>query len=87
MLAAALALGAVRASEAGGPPAEIAPASITERGATIERRVIAPMGWEPGVPIELDVRVTLPEGASVAFDPAGKTLGAFEVREDRKSVV
>jgi hypothetical protein len=35
------------------------------------------------VPIELDVRVTLPEGASVAFDPAGKTLGAFEVRDAR----
>lgn len=83
MLAAALALGAAHASEAGGPPAEVAPASATERGATIERRVTAPMGWEPGVPIELDVRVTLPEGASVAFEPAGRTLGAFDVRDAR----
>ncbi|MFM8697554.1 MAG: hypothetical protein ACKOF7_02610, partial [Phycisphaerales bacterium] len=78
MLAAVLALGAAHAPGAGGPPAEVAPASVTERGATIERRVTAPMGWEPGVTIELDVRVTLPEGATVAFEPAGKTLGAFD---------
>lgn len=83
MLAAVLAIGAGRAAVAGAPPAEVAPASVTERGATIERRVFAPMGWEPGVPIELDVRVTMPAGASVAFDPAGRTLGAFDVRDAR----
>ena len=81
VLAWTVAVGGVRAAAHAAPPAEVAPASVAERGATLERRVTAPMGWEPGVPIELEVTVALPEGASASFDPPGKTLGAFDVRE------
>ena len=81
VLAAAMAIGDVRATAPAAPPAEVVPATVAERGVTLERRVTAPMGWEPGVPIELEVTVALPEGASASFDPPGKTLGAFDVRE------
>jgi hypothetical protein len=81
VLAAALAVGEVRATAPAAPPAEVAPASVVERGATLERRVTAPMGWEPGVPIELEVTISVPDGASASFDPVGRTLGPFDVRE------
>ena len=52
-------------------------------GIEVRRTVRAPKGWQVGVPFELRLEATAPEGARVAFPPLGDAWGALEVYSQR----
>ncbi len=52
-------------------------------GIEVRRTVRAPKGWQVGVPFELRLEATAPEGARVAFPPLGDAWGVLEVRSQR----